>query len=375
MKILYVTTISNTINAFLIPHIKLLIDKGHIVDIACNIHQEVDSSLLKMGCKVFNVDFQRTPLSRGNWKSLKKIKKIVLQNNYKIVHTHTPVASFITRLACSRIPHVKLLYTAHGFHFYKGAPMKNWLIYYTIEKLASKWTDIIITLNNEDYSNSQRLKKKNAHTFIVNGVGVSLSKFLPQTQLLKRQYREKYNFEKNDFILIYVAELNYNKHQDLLIETVNCLKNKISNLKLLLVGTGDLLEQYKQQVNKLGLEDFVYFLGFRKDVNNLMMISDVAVSASRREGLPVNIMEAMATGLPLVVSDCRGNKDLVNHKQNGLIVVEDTPEAFASHIYEIYNSKRLRETFSKKNIELINQYNQESVLKSIEVIYKKIITK
>lgn len=258
MKILYVTTISNTVNAFLIPHIKMLIEQGHEVDVAFNIVQEVDDKLINFGCKVHQLEFQRSPLSKDNFKAYKKLKKLIEREKYDIVHTHTPVASACVRIASRKLKETKVIYTAHGFHFHKGAPIKNWLIYYSIEKWLSKYTDCIITINQEDYQIAkEKLRSKKVE--LVNGVGIDTSRFTPQTLEKKLELRKQYGYSEDDFILIFVAELNHNKHQDLLINAVSVLKDKIPNLKLLLVGKGDLSEQYKQLANELGVKEQVVF--------------------------------------------------------------------------------------------------------------------
>ncbi|NMR89581.1 glycosyltransferase, partial [Vibrio parahaemolyticus] len=145
------TTISNTTNAFLIPHIKMLIDKGHKVDVAFNIEQEVKPEINDMGCKIHQLPLQRSPLKVDNLRAYRMLKDIIISEEYDLVHTHTPVASAIVRLVCKNLNNVRVFYTAHGFHFYEGAPLKNWLLYYPIEKWLSKYTDCLITINEEDY--------------------------------------------------------------------------------------------------------------------------------------------------------------------------------------------------------------------------------
>jgi len=374
MKILYVTTISNTVNAFLTPHIKMLIEEGHEVHCAFNIVQEVNEELINLGCKIHNIEFQRSPLRKENIKAYRKLKKLIQQEKYDLVHTHTPVASACVRLACKNFNNIKVIYTAHGFHFYKGAPIQNWLIYYPIEKWLSKYTDCLITINNEDYKIAKE-KFKAKHVEMVNGVGIDTSKFIPQTLEKKIQLRKQYGLSEKDFILIFVGELNHNKHQDLLINVVFKLKNKIPNLKLLLVGRGDIFEQYKQLTSDLGLEKSVEFLGYRNDVPNLMLISDIAVSSSRREGLPVNVMEAMATGLPLIVTNCRGNRDLVTHGKNGYLIEIDDLDSFAKKVEELYVSKKNREIFGEESRKNIEKYELENVLVEMKNIYSKYLNK
>jgi glycosyltransferase EpsD len=370
MKILYVTTISNTVNAFLIPHIRMLIEQGHQVDVAFNIGQEVSHELNNLGCKVHIIEFQRSPLKKENYLAYKKLKMLVIKEQYELIHTHTPIASLITRLACRHIPNLKMLYTAHGFHFYKEAPLKNWLFYYSLEKICAMYTDAIITINEEDYISAKRMRcKRMRSVYKVHGIGVDLRKFSNNNSIQKKNLRKQYGLKDKDFILFYAAELNYNKHQDLLINVVNRLKVEIPNIKLLLAGEGSLREKYEEKVNHLGLEKNIKFLGYRKDIPNFLKLSDIGVSASRREGLPVNVMEAMGAGLPLVVTDCRGNRDLVKTGENGFVIRLEDIEQFSNAIIALYRSKNLRLEFSSKSTELIKNYSIDNVIAEIEMVY------
>ncbi|MGG3925072.1 glycosyltransferase family 4 protein [Metabacillus fastidiosus] len=374
MKILYVVTISNTVNAFLVPHIKFLIEQGNQVDVACNIVEAIHQDLLELGCKVHRVEFQRSPLKKENYIAYKQIRSLVRERGYELVHTHTPVASFLTRLACRNVSNIKMLYTAHGFHFYRGAPLKNWLIYYTMEKIVAKWTDGLITINDEDYAMARKMKlKRNDSIFKIHGVGINLEKFTCQTKGMKTRLRKELKYKEDDFILFYAAELNYNKHQDLLINTVNLLKNKVPKLKLLLAGDGELKGKYEEQVRKLGLQDNVEFLGLRSDIPDLMKISDIAVASSRREGLPVNVMEAMATGLPLVVTNSRGHSDLVINGENGYVVGQNDIKGFADSILELYKSQQKRCLFGEKGRNFVMPYTVERVKAELEEVYFKVI--
>lgn len=373
MKILYVTTISDTVNAFLIPHIKLLIKKGYKVDVAFNIKNSVNKEITDMGCKIHTLNFERFPINIGNYKALNDIRDIISSEKYNLIHTHTPIASAITRLACKNMKNIKIIYTAHGFHFYKGAPFKNYLIYYHIEKWLSNYTDCLITINKEDYNIAIKKKFDAKQIKKINGVGIDLNKFEVQTKEKKCIVRKEYGYSEKDFILFYAAELNHNKHQDLLINVVNILKDKIPNIKLLLAGSGPLENEYKELAKELGVENNIEFLGYRSDITNLLMMSDIAVASSRREGLPVNVMEAMATGLPLVVTEVRGHNDLVRDGENGYIVNLNDINGFAKSIEKLYNNKDLRYKYGKKGIELVQKYSLENVLKELELIYMEML--
>lgn len=372
VKILYVSTVSGTINLFLVPHIHLLLDAGHVVDMACRLDDPINQTLLDRGCKIFPMDFQRSPLDKSNYTSYQNLKSVIDNGNYKWVHTHTPVASALVRLACRGKKDVTVIYTAHGFHFFKGSPMKNWLAYYPVERWLSGYTDVLITINQEDYDFARK-KFHAKRVELVNGVGVDLKRFTVPTDPEKRCLRQKYGFDPDAFILVYAAALNNGKHQDVLIKAMSQISREIPNCKLLLLGKGPNREAYQKLIDHLNLQKYVEMMGYRKDVDKLMRLSDVAVSASSREGLPVNVMEAMAIGLPLVVSDCRGNRDLVKDGQNGFLIKEDYPEKYAESIMKIYAGNGLREDMKRENVEAVKKYGVENVLNEMDALYKQLL--
>lgn len=374
MKILYVSTISNMINHFLIPHLKLLKDKGHQVDVAFNIEEDVRPEILELGCRVHDLEFQRTPFSKYNQSAYKKLKSLIEREGYDIVHTHSPVASACVRLACRNNKRTKVIYTAHGFHFYSGAPLKNWIIYYSAEKLLANWTDGLLTMNQEDYQNGKKLKLRSQDSvYYVDGVGVNLDEFKPQPLEEKLALRTEYGYDGDEFIMIYIAELSYRKNQTALINSMALLKDRLPNLKLLLVGKGPLRAEYEAQVKALGLEAQIEFLGYRDDILKLVKISDLGLSTSRQEGLPVNIMEIMATGLPVIVTNSRGNRDLVKDGENGYVIELGDEKGFAEAIEKLYSSKQLRAELGARGVELVKAYSLENVLAQMEEIYKRVI--
>ena len=369
-KVLFTATVDRHILSFHVPYLKWFKEQGYEVHVASNGDSDIPFADVK-----YNIPFERSPYKLANLKAYKQLKKIINDNSYKLIHCHTPMGSVLTRLAAkkARKNGTKVIYTAHGFHFFKGAPIKNWLLYYPVEKWLSRYTDCLNTINDEDYECAVKKNFKAGSIKKVNGVGIDLNKFTPQTEELKIKLREEYQFDKDDFILMYAAELNYNKHQDLLINVVNLLKDKIPNIKLLLAGTGKLRKQYEEQIRAKNLQKYVKLLGLRKDIPKLLKLSDVAVASSRREGLPVNVMEAMATGLPLVVTKTRGHIDLVKHGVNGFVVGINDIEGFANAIEKLYKIETLRESYGKKNLELIKEYSIENVIEQMKEIYRRYI--
>lgn len=370
-KVLFVATVDKGhILKFHIPYLKYFKENGFEVHVAC-----AGDADIPYCDKKHVLPFERSPFKFSNFQAYKGLKKIVDENHYTLIHCHTPMGAVIGRLAAknARTVGTKVLYTAHGFHFFKGASLINWLLFYPIEKILSSYTDCLITINNEDYQNAIKKNFKAKAIKLVYGVGVDLNKFSPPTKEEKNELRRIYNYNEKDFILMYAADLNHNKHQDLLIEAVKILIGRIPNIKLLLAGEGTLEQQYKKQAADLGLKEAVYFLGHRNDIPNLLKISDVAVSTSRREGLPVNIMESMATGLPLVVTNSRGNRDLVNSDENGFVIGMEDSKGFSEMIFKLYNSEQLREKFGKKNVELVKEYSLESIVNKMAEIYSDYI--
>lgn len=365
-KVLFTATVDSHIVNFHIPFLKWFKDQGYEVHVASK-----GNSIIPFVDKKHDVSFHRSPYNKANIKAYRDLKNVITKNNYELIHCHTPMGSVLTRFAArkSRNKGTKVLYTAHGFHFFKGAPLINWLLYYPIEKWMSRNTDCLITINEEDY-NLVENTFKSSEIKLVSGVGINLKKFQPQTNEKKTFLRKEYNYNDSDFILFFAGELSFRKNQDLLIRVIGKLREKIPNIKLLLAGEGDLSHKYKLQVDKLDLSDNIHFLGYRNDVKNLLLMSDIAVSSSRQEGLPVNIMEAMATGLPLIVTECRGNIDLVKDFKNGFVVKLDDIEDFANKIHELYINAEIRTRFSQNNLEIIHNYSLENVEKEMEKIYK-----
>lgn len=311
MRILYITTIGSTMDFFK-SLIKELIDGGNVVDIATNESDKPVSQFFKdLGCKVFPIDTSRSPVSAGNIRAIKQIKNIA--KDYDIVHCHTPLASIATRLACKsfRKKGLKVIYTAHGFHFYKGAPLKNWLIYYPVEKVCSHWTDVLITINKEDYEFAKR-KMKAKRIEYVPGVGIDTKKFA-DVVVDRDKKREEIGVPKDAKMLLSVGELNENKNHKVVIEALGKIND--SNIHYVIAGIGDQKENLENLAKNLHVN--LHLLGYRKDVAELYKCADLYILPSIREGMNVSVMEALASGLPCLVSQIRGNTDMIEEGLNG----------------------------------------------------------
>lgn len=347
--------------------IRELLDQGHSVDIACNYSDgKVADCYEEWGCSIYKLSCTRSPISSGNITAINEIKKLIHKENYDIVHCHTPIAAACTRIACKslRKSGLKVIYTAHGFHFYKGAPLKNWLMFYQIEKLCSKWTDVLITINKEDYELANK-KFKAKSTEYVPGVGIDIAKFR-DIEVDKVTKREELGIPCNSFLMLSVGELNENKNHESVIRALAQLNN--SDIHYAIAGVGSLDKHLLELSKELGVDKQVHLLGYRTDVNEICKTSDLYVHPSYREGLPVSVMEAMASGLPILCSRVRGNVDLVN--ENGGFLFNPHNVDDCKHAIEELLSKELKK-IGDYNAEIIKVFDSNSVNVIMRRIYNK----
>jgi glycosyltransferase involved in cell wall biosynthesis len=366
LKILYVSTISNTVNTFLIPHIRMLVELGHQVDLAFNIVQEVNPLLVELGCRVYNLGFERSPFKKQNYHAYNKLKQLIHAEEYNIVHTHTPTASAFVRLSCRKFRNITVIYTAHGFHFFNGAPVINWILYYPIERWLAKYTDILITINNEDYNRAKKSFKAGKVEYIP-GIGVNIDKF-EKNQTNKLIKRQELRIPEEAFVILSVGELNKNKNHETVIKAIS--KSNNPNIYYVICGEGTLENYLKNLSVDLGLGNRVRLMGFRNDIAEVYKAADIFAFPSLREGLSVALMEAMVAGLPVICSDIRGNSDLIENGINGYLLPRLDVQGYAKKINELYISRQKRELLGDNNREKISNYTLERIIGRMKQIYK-----
>lgn len=369
-KILFCATVDYHFQKFHVPYLKWFKDKGWEVHVAAFGRM----TLPFVDCK-YQLPIQREPLGKGNIQAYKKLKMLVNEHQYDIIHCHTPMGGALARLAArkSRSHGTKVIYTAHGFHFCKGAPWLNWLIYYPAEKILSHYTDCLITINHEDYLRVKKrrwCKGKVAH---VHGVGVDTQRFHPADESLKLGLRKGMGYNENTFIMFYAAEFNRNKNQAFLIRALSLIKEQIPNSKLLLAGDGPLLNTCKDLAIQQSVENSVDFIGYQNNVGPYLKISDLSVASSIREGLPVNILEAMASGLPILATENRGHNELVQNGENGYLVSPNDINLFSKRLYQLYQSKELRKKMQSESLHRVRHYSLEAVQPELNSIYQKMM--
>ena len=325
-KILMIATVPSMIGQFNMNNISILLNMGYEVHVACDWTNrsvwpdekvtDLKNRLEELKIKYYQIDYSRSMFDlKKHIISYKQTVQLLKNNEYEFIHCHTPIASAIARYACKKMD-TKCIYTAHGFHFFKGAPKINWLLFYPIEKLCSYWTDILITINREDY---QRAKKSFHAKKIeyVPGVGIDLKKF--QTGLIDvEKKRKELGLGDTETMLLSVGELSTRKNHEVVIKALGKLQNKkmLENVHYFICGKGELLTKLKLLVHELELDSVVKFLGFRQDISELCQAADLFIFPSLQEGLPVALMEAIACKTPVICSKIRGNEDLINCKDD-----------------------------------------------------------
>ncbi|HEM3610551.1 TPA: glycosyltransferase family 4 protein [Streptococcus suis] len=367
-KVLFVATVVKLhIMVFHIPYLEWFKKNGYEVHVAArNDYDNKDECIIPFCDRFHDLPFERSPIRKNNLQVYKDLKNIIDTEQYEIIHCHTPMGGAIGRLAArsARKKGTKVIYTAHGFHFFKGAPLVNWLAYYPAERWLARYTDVLITINTEDYEIAKKFKVNRIE--YVPGVGIDTDKF-KNIEVNRTEKRESLGVSEDDFMIISMGELNKNKNHQVIIRAIAKLRNE--KIKYVLCGQGPLETELRELAKELDVENQVKFLGFRKDVPDLMKVADLFAFPSYREGLSLSLMEAMASGLPVVCSEIRGNTDLIEDGKGGYLVEPSDVEGFAKYIKELIEDSRLKSELGGFNLEKIEHYSIENVLCEMEEIY------
>lgn len=371
-KVLFVATVVKThIMVFHLPYLKLFKEMGWETTVAARNDYEDPADCVIPYCDwYYDVSFARSPWNADNQNAYRELKKVIDDNSYDIIHCHTPMGAALTRLAArkAREHGTKVFYTAHGFHFYKGAPLVNWLLYYPAERWLARYTDVLITINKEDYERAQHFRAGNI--CYVPGVGIDLARFQSDDGCNRMEKRAELGLGTEDFVLLSVGELIPRKNHEVVLRTLALLRRQeeMDGIRYLICGRGALGEKLKHLVEELGLSDCVSFLGYRNDIQEICTCSDLFLFMSRQEGLPVALMEAMACGLPVVCSNIRGNIDLIEDDISG-VVVQSTPEAVAKAICRLRANEGLREQLAAAARRRVKAFDLEQVKEQMAELY------
>ncbi len=391
-KVLIVASVASMIEQFNIPNIRLLISLGYETDVACNFQKgstcsdekikELLNLLEQLQADCYQIDFERSPFDlKAAARAYRQLDRVLKgtartihgkqwhkdRKPYCFIHAHSPAGGMLGRIA-AKWNHCRSIYTAHGFHFYQGAPWKNWLIYYTAEWMLSWITDILVTINREDYIRA----KKRMHakkTMYVHGIGIDFKKFARKPGVSKEK-RASLGVKNTDIMLFSAGELIPRKNHRAVIEAVSLLHNQ--DIKYLIAGKGVLEQELAEQICLLGLEKQVFLLGYRTDIPELYQAADLFVFPSRQEGLPAALMEAMASRTPVICSNIRGNTDLVKNHES--LFDENCPDEIAACIRQFAekhsNQEKSAACAAAQNYGHLKPYRLDAVMDEMKTVYK-----
>lgn len=367
-KILIVATTDDMVARFMIPHINQLKELGAKIECACNVNknERFEKIIKQTGIKIHDISFTRFPFTLKNFKARGKLVTLCKNNKYNLIHCLQPVGGVMGRMMAKKFK-IPVIYVAHGFHFYKGAPIQNNLIYKSIERHYAKYTTALVTMNEEDFLAAKKFKAKKVYK--INGIGIDLKKYKQDNKLNLDALRKELGIEKKDFVVLTVGELNKNKNTDKVFKAIKEIPD--NNLKYLVCGAGPREEEYKNFVKENHLEDRIKILGFRSDIPEIFSLSNVYVMPSFREGLPRATMEAMAYGLPIIASNIRGCRDLIENDVNGLLINPKNYLDIKNSILKLQQDENLCKKFGGENLTRIKNFRIEVVLGQMLEIYRE----
>lgn len=371
-KALLIASMASMLDNFNRDNIDTLLSLGYELTLASNFHTNQDSNsqekterflrdMKEKGAKCVQIDFSRGIIDiKGQWKSYQQVKKL-LKQKFDLIHCHSPICAAITRLCASkyRKTGTRVVYTAHGFHFFKNASIQNWLIYYPIEKMMSRFTDVLITINKEDYYRA-KYKFHAKKTVYIPGVGIDSKRF-QNLGISREQKRQELGLSKEDILILSVGELNKNKNHEVVVRALAGLKGQ--NIVYMIAGEGNQKENLKTLAEENGVS--LRLLGFREDICLLLEAADVFAFPSKREGLSVSVMEAMFMKKPVIASKIRGNTDLIKDGENGLLVYPNKVDSWKQSIRKMLSSLKTYNVGDAKKLALYEKNNIIQIMKQI----------
>ena len=374
MRVLLTATVQSHICQFHKPLVEMLHEHNCEVHVAARDNLAEKNGLkLDFAEKVFDVPFSRSPKSKDNIKAYKQLKKIIDEGQYDVIHCNTPMGGIVTRLAArkARKNGTKVFYTAHGFHFYKGAPKKNWIVFYPIEKIfANHYTDKLITITNEDYDLAN--KKFKCQIEWIHGVGVDEKRYFPISEEEKKKLRLEMGHNENQKLILCIGELLPNKNQHMAIRMMPEIVKKYPDAMLLIAGNGPEKNNLENLIAELGLQNNVKLLGYVTNLEDYQHIADMCVSCSKREGLPLNIVEAMMSGTPVVATYNRGHRELITDEQNGYLVSINDNSSMIEKVLTLLDDINIYKSTSENAILKGNEYSKTAVIEELRKVYSNV---
>ena len=365
MKKILITSTDLMMIQFLVPHVKHLSENGFHVEIACSVVgdriDDVRKAVEGYAKAVHTVRLERSPVSPHNLKGYGDMKRLLAENHYDIIWTNEPVMGVVTRLAAKKLRRAgtKVIYMCHGFHFFKGASLPHWLIFYPVERIMSRFCDMIVTINHEDEARAKTFHCPRVE--YIHGIGVNTDRLRRKDE--QSDIRAELGLQENDLLVLSVGELNDNKNHQTIIRAISKLDD--DSIHYAICGKGDRMEALQTLAAELKMEHNVHFLGYRTDVVDICSRADIFAHPSMREGLSVASLEAMYCGLPLVMSTVRGAGDYLKDGESGFLCRYDDIDGFAAGIGNLRNDSGLRKRCGERNMQTVKSYTLDNVREEI----------
>lgn len=378
-RVLIITTVSGFLWQFEKNSVDILKKAGAEIHYASNFQNpayEFDSSYFEEnGIRTHHIPIHKLPWKFGkNFRALVRLTEIIRQEEIDTVHCHTPVGGLLGRLAAVLSGRrLKVIYTAHGFHFYQGAPAKNWILYYTAERFLARFTDALVTINREDEERAGRFRlKKGGRVFRLPGVGVDVDRYMPRPKL-RTEARRRMGAGEEEFCLLTAALLDPEKNHETVLRMLSGLKEKISfPIRYVVCGEGKHRHVLEKLTRELGLEDQVTFLGFRTDLEVLLQGADVFLFPSLREGLGMAALEAMACGVPVAAARSRGTVEYIRNGENGFLCEGRCPDDYRDAVLLLQAEPALREAAGRRAVRDSCGFSRERSAEVLERIYRAV---
>ena len=370
-KALLVTTVSGFVPQFEMNNVRLLQERGYEVHYASNFdmpsYGDNNDRLKGTGIRCHQIAFAREPWNLQNMSAVRELAALIRREGVSLLHCHTPMGAACARVAAARTGLRNVIYTAHGFHFFDGAPKKNWLIYYPVEKFLSRYTDSLLLINREDYARARK-KFSARHTDLLPGVGIDIEA-VQRGSAESAGLREELGILPGQRVLLTAGEMIPRKNQALLLEVLRRLNHP--SLTLVILGHGKLRDELQARAKALGVEQQVIFPGYRTDVFRFYGIADLFLFPSFQEGLPVAVMEAMAAGLPVVASGVRGNRDLILPGKGGELLSPHRATDWEKVVSILLGDCKKREAYGLYNRQRIGAFSREANETKMREIYAR----
>lgn len=382
-KVLMLASVASMIGQFNMPNIRLLQKMGYEVHVACNFLEGNTCDRIQVG--KIRRELKRMHVAYHQWdcprsiqnammcvRAYRQLLELTECHAFVWMHCHSPIGGALAR-AVAHQKNITIIYTAHGFHFYQGAPLKNWLFYYPVEKLLSYWTDILVTVNREDYVFAKRYLKAKKVCWIP-GVGIDTKRFAKLcTESEHFAFCEKNHIPRDAIVLLSVGELNKGKNHQAVLKAIDCLQRKhrpeCSSVYYFICGKGNLRKRLMRDARRMGISGQLRMLGYQENMPWIYRNADIFVFPSMREGMPAALMEAMAAGLPCVVSDIRGNRELID-ENGGILFSRNSQKQLTRALERVIEDKQFRRMAGIYNKKKIKSCDSAIVDQRMKKIYE-----